>query len=212
VRDARSTNAAKYATRNPLARWLIRRFLDRAAARIEALAPASILDLGCGEGFVAERLRALARPIRYRGVDRSAEAIAAARARLAEAQGFRPPASGGFEVADALSADFQPERADLVLALEIIEHLAPNDAEALVARIAGWAPRALVSVPWEPWFRMAALARGRHLRRLGLHPEHVQQFTPRSLERLLARSFRAVRVERVFPWLLASVSEPLRAP
>jgi hypothetical protein len=58
-------------------------------------------------------------------------------------------------------------------------------------------------VPWEPWFRLGNLGRGKNVRRLGNDPEHLHAFTPARLRRTLDRSFDQVRVVRAFPWLVA---------
>jgi hypothetical protein len=68
--------------------------------------------------------------------------------------------------------------------------------------------RCVVSVPWEPWFRLGNLGRGKNVRRLGNDPEHVQWFTPRRLRRALAASFDEVRVVRAFPWIIAEARRP----
>ena len=75
-----------------------------------------------------------------------------------------------------------------------------------LARITGG--RLVVSVPWEPWFRLGNLGRGKNLRRLGNDPEHVQAFTPRRLHRALERHYSEVRVVKAFPWLIAAARRP----
>ena len=66
----------------------------------------------------------------------------------------------------------------------------------------------MVSVPWEPWFRLGNLGRGKNVRRLGNDPEHVQVFTPRRLHRALERHYSEVRVVKAFPWLIAEARRP----
>ena len=61
----------------------------------------------------------------------------------------------------------------------------------------------VVSVPWEPYFRLGNLLRGKYLTNWGNHPEHVQQFSPESLRDLLTRHFAFVAIDTCFPWLLA---------
>jgi hypothetical protein len=68
--------------------------------------------------------------------------------------------------------------------------------------------RCVVSVPWEPWFRLGNLGRGKNVARLGNDPEHVQRFTPARLRRTLEASFRDVRVVRAFPWIIAEARGP----
>jgi hypothetical protein len=58
-------------------------------------------------------------------------------------------------------------------------------------------------VPWEPWFRLGNLSRGKNVRRFGNDPEHVQQFGPAVFRRQLGTAFDEVHVRRCFPWLVA---------
>lgn len=96
----------------------------------------SVLDLGCGDGSFLHCLRAEVPGIEARGADVSQTALARARSRGVEA--FRLDlADPGAEIA---------MDADVVTALEVVEHL--PDAEAAVLKAAAAARRYLiVSVP-----------------------------------------------------------------
>jgi 2-polyprenyl-6-hydroxyphenyl methylase/3-demethylubiquinone-9 3-methyltransferase len=98
------------------------------AAHLAAQArPLRVLDIGCGAGLLAEPLaRAGAR---VTGIDAAEKNIAAARVH-AEAGGLRIDYRAG-EPATALGAD---EQFDLVLMLEVVEHVA--DVPAFVAAAA----------------------------------------------------------------------------
>jgi hypothetical protein len=61
----------------------------------------------------------------------------------------------------------------------------------------------VLSVPYEPYFRIGNVLRGNHLSRLGDHPEHVQHWNLRSFGEFLAASFRDVRLIEAFPWIIA---------
>lgn len=173
-------------------RWVIRRFLDDVVETVVALEPRRIVDLGCGEGIVARAIAARAPEVEYLGLDTSPEAVEVARR-------LNPHLE--FTVGDLLDEPLRPGWADLALCLEVLEHLdRPDDG---VTRLFQWTRRdALVSVPWEPFFRLGNLLRGRHLRAWGNHPEHLQQFDPRSLARLLSRHAESCRVRTRFPWLI----------
>jgi len=167
-------------------------------AHVAAVAPARLLDVGCGEGLVASHLHGHGLRLDYLGLDVSADAVAAATRR---APALR------FTVGDLLADPPPPGPWDLVMCLEVLEHLREPRAAvhrlASVARRGGGEPgHVLVSVPWEPWFRLGNLARGQHLAQLGNHPEHVQAFGPRSLATLLGAELDDVRVEGCFPWLV----------
>lgn len=196
--NAPRANYAKYQTGNPIMQRIIRRFLDRIVTQVREARPARIVDLGSGEGMVARELAALPFPIEYRGLEIDAEAVAIARR---EVPGL------DFRQGDILRTE--PERgwADVALCLEVLEHL--DDPLPAVDRIAQWTrSMAIVSVPWEPFFRTGNLLRGKYLATLGNHPEHVQQFGPRSFASLLETRFHVVRVDTCFPWLIARAAGP----
>ncbi|MCZ7687018.1 MAG: class I SAM-dependent methyltransferase [Sandaracinaceae bacterium] len=112
-----------------------------------------------------------------------------------------------FQQGDLLETEPDRGWADLALCLEVLEHL--SDPRPAVDRIAEWTrSMAIVSVPWEPFFRTGNLLRGKYLATLGNHPEHVQQFGPRSFRELMETRFRVVEVETCFPWLIARAAAP----
>jgi hypothetical protein len=57
-------------------------------------------------------------------------------------------------------------------------------------------------VPHEPLFRLANLARGKHVARWGNDPEHVQHWNMRSFCRLVSPYFRPLAMYSPFPWLV----------
>ena len=59
----------KQGTTNPVARTLVRRFEAALDSMLERAEPASILDVGCGEGFHAERWAARPGVERVVGLD-----------------------------------------------------------------------------------------------------------------------------------------------
>ena len=81
----------------------------------------SLADIGCGGGLIAEPMTRLGCTVT--GIDAGAAAIATARAH-AEAGGLRID----YRVADIEALARAGERFDIVLALEIIEHVADRDA------------------------------------------------------------------------------------
>lgn len=184
-----SSNLAKHNTANPVVRGLLKRYFDTLLGIVEPLKPARILDVGCGEGVTAARLGALPYAFDYLGVDLDGDAAAYA-STVVPGRTFRQ--GSVFELG--------AERADLVLCLEVLEHL--TDPDAALACLKQAAVRDLVvSVPWEPWFRLGNLARGKYLDRLGNHPEHLQQFSPKTIADMVGRHFGPVNVTTAFPWV-----------
>jgi SAM-dependent methyltransferase len=187
-----STNQAKYESGNPVVQRLLGRFFQRVEAAVAPLHPESVLDAGCGEGEALHRLAAVL-PERVSAVDLEERCVAEVRARFPGVEASRG------SVTDLAFADAS---FDLVICLEVLEHL--GDPAAAVAELARVSSRhVVVSVPYEPWFRLGNLIRGNHLAGLGNHPEHVNHFNRGSLRRLLEASLDVERVEVAFPWLVA---------
>ena len=190
--EAAGQDAAKYGSSNPV----VRRLLDRWTAKLRGIAgplSGTVVDVGIGEGLCLARLLPDAR---------SDARIVGVEYRHDKAQVAAKLDGVALTVGDAGTLPFADGTADLVLCIEVLEHLpAVAPAVAELARICGG--RCVVSVPWEPWFRLGNFARGKNLARLGNDPEHVGFFTPRRLRRTLAASFAEVKVTPVFPWLIA---------
>ncbi len=197
--ETESSNLAKYRTRNPVAQLLIARFFDRLRTIVEPLALESVLDAGCGEGEALVRLDGLL-PTRVAGVDIEVQSVRLARERLPSAE---------IHHGSLYELDFRDDAFDLVLCLEVLEHLErPVDAVGELARVG---EHVVVSVPHEPWFRLGALLRGRYWASLGNHPEHVNHWGSRTLRSLLEPELEVVELAAQFPWLIAHCVRPAPA-
>jgi 2-polyprenyl-3-methyl-5-hydroxy-6-metoxy-1,4-benzoquinol methylase len=187
-----STNYEKFQTANPVVRRLIDRFYSRIMEAVEPLEFTSLLDAGCGEGETLARLGS-ALPPKTVAVDVSPEAVEFTATRFPAVDVSRHSIDG---------LPFAENSFDLVLCLEVLEHV-PDPAPALaeLARVASG--HVVISVPHEPWFRIGSLLRGKYVRSLGDHPEHVNHWNPHSLRAFLEAQAEVVSVRGSFPWLIA---------
>lgn len=194
--EAAGQDAKKYSTTNPVVVRLIDRWLGTLRAVLAEEPLGVVVDVGVGEGLALERLVDPAQPVV--GVEYRLDKVRLAADRL-------PGLSG--VVADAGMLPLADGVADTVTSIEVLEHLVdPAAAVEELARVCRG--RLVVSVPWEPWFRLGNLGRGKNVGRLGNDPEHVQQLTPARLRRLLAAGFDEVDVRPTFPWLVAVARSP----
>ena len=93
------------------------------------------------------------------------------------------------------------------MALEVLEHL--FEPAPVLRRLVSLTRGALVlTVPHEPWFQLANLARGRDLIRLGNHPEHVQHWNTRSFTEFVSEYADVVSVRRRFPFIIMTARPP----
>lgn len=192
----------KYGSRNPIHALMLGAFVRDVRELLEMAAPKSVLEVGCGAGELAGRLWSpqethAAEGIHYVGTDVCDQQVARA------AQLYP---SWRFQQASAYELPFEDGSFDLVLACEVLEHLeCPQRALVEAARVAR--RHLLVSVPWEPVWRVLNVARGKYWSRWGNTPGHVQHFSRRGLRRLVSERFDLLAERRPVPWtmLLACV-------
>lgn len=196
--EAGGQDARKYLSPGPTVARLIDRWLRR-LRRVVGDAPV-VVDMGIGEGLATARITGPSTLVI--GLDFRHDKLALARDRLPWSLLVR---------ADAGMLPLSQASAPVVTCIEVLEHLvAPDLAVAELSRITG--DRCIFSVPWEPFFRLGNLARGKNLGRWGNDPEHVQHYSPTRLRAQLEPWFAEVRVRRCFPWLVAVGRRPRPGP
>jgi ubiquinone/menaquinone biosynthesis C-methylase UbiE len=192
----------KYGTRNPVSRALVTRFLRELERMLPAdgAAPCRVLEVGVGEGEISDRLRDHYPAAELVGFDLHDDDLEA----QWRARGQRNV------VADAIAAPFTSQAFDLVLAIEVLEHVDdPRRALAELARVAG--ADVVLSVPREPMWRGLNLARGAYVKNLGNTPGHVQHWSRRQFVELVGLYFDVVEVATPLPWTIVRArSRPVR--
>ncbi|MGH2892771.1 MAG: class I SAM-dependent methyltransferase [Solirubrobacteraceae bacterium] len=190
----------KYGSTNPVVRRLLAGFERTLDELFAVAAPATILDVGCGEGVLTEHWADRADPApptRIVGIDLEDAKLAA------EWAGRQRP-NLTFAAMEVERLEFADDEFELVAATEVLEHVAqPELALAEMARVA--ARHLLVSVPHEPLWRALNVARGAYLRQLGNTPGHLNHWTRRSFVSLLGRYGEVVEVRAPFPWTMLLV-------
>ena len=193
----------KYGSSNPFVRRLMARFERDLDELFEAAAPASVLDVGCGEGVLVHRWarrlgdRNPADAARVVGIDPEEDSIQAGWAE-------RQAPNLEYRVMHAANLPFAADEFDFASAIEVLEHV-PDPAHT-VAEMARCAQRhLLVSVPREPLWRMLNMARGAYWSALGNTPGHLNHWSRRSFVELLSRHGEVVEVRSPFPWTMLLV-------
>lgn len=187
-------NLQKYRSKNPVQRFLLSRFIDRAVVLAGRAPVGPVLDAGCGEGFLSEALRR-GRPGTWTlcAMDLSRGALGY----LRESRTAAAPMLG-----DVGALPFADGAFSLVVATEVLEHLPhPDAALAELCRVSGGL--VLVSVPHEPFFAGLNLLRGKNIRRLGSDEDHRQHWTRAGFLRFVRQRLRILDAPPgVFPWTL----------
>lgn len=157
-----------------------------------------MLDFGCGEGFVVDELAERGVELAgYEGVDLREDALEAARARLPD---------HAFTCANLFDEWFDKKRYDLVMSLEVLEHLFEPE-KALKRLVSLSSGKLLLTVPNEPWFQLSNLARGRDFIRLGNHPEHINHWNAKTFAGFVEPYARVLEVKTRFPFVIL-LAEP----
>nr|WP_255216471.1 class I SAM-dependent methyltransferase [Pseudenhygromyxa sp. WMMC2535] len=155
--------------------------------------PASILELGCGEGYVLDALVKGGVEAELSGVELDGAAVAKAQARLG--------AAATVEQQDARKLAADGRRFDMVMMLEVLEHIPePEQMLPIIEALSNqWL---LLSVPWEPIFCALNFARGKNLSRWGNDPDHVNHWTRRGFAKFIGEHFEIIERPGVFPWTM----------
>ena len=149
------------AWRSTGSRWTLRELrLEAVHQQIHDSGARTVLDLGCGQGWLTERLAADPSIEYVLGVDRDNDALASARTRISTANRSRV----GFEHALFTWRSPTFEGFDTVVALEVVEHLDPPRLAAFVDVVFAFArPRlVVVTTPNVEYNALFGLAAGEH--------------------------------------------------
>jgi SAM-dependent methyltransferase len=187
----------KYGSTNPVVRRLMSAFertLDELFAQAD---PASLLDVGCGEGVLVHKWAQQLGERRVVGIDLEEESIQAGWSE-------RQAPNLEYHVMHAENLPFAESEFDLACAIEVLEHV--PDPEHTLAEMARCAERhLLVSVPREPLWRGLNMARGAYWPALGNTPGHLNHWSRRSFVQLLSRYGVVAEVRSPFPWTMLLV-------
>ena len=162
--------------------------LDGAAAR---RTPRRILEIGVGEGIVTQRVVERFPSADVLGLDLPDEDLA------------EHWVSGGLTClfGDATTLPFPDGSFDLVLAIEVFEHVA--DVDGALAELRRVCSGSLVaSVPFEPIWRLGNMVRGRYLRDFGNTPGHINHWTNRGFAKHIGQRFDVERRVNPMPWTM----------
>jgi ubiquinone/menaquinone biosynthesis C-methylase UbiE len=183
----------KYATTNPIEQKMMVGFIRALDGMLDGLRPVRILEIGVGEGHVMTR-------VRERFPDASLAGLDLPDAELA---GHWRVSGLPCMFGDATRLPFADGTFDLVMAIEVLEHVpGPERALRELLRVCSPQGALVASVPFEPIWRIGNMARRRYLRDLGNTPGHVNHWSRRSFARFIDTGFRVERVASPLPWTM----------
>lgn len=144
TKSFRSTNHNKHTTSNWFYRKHLESFYEKLSEVIEETGCSTLLDAGCGEGFVVNFLAKEHPELKISGVDISETAIEYAKEHFGDDAVFR--------TGSVYKLPFSDNSFDAVLCSEVLEHLDdPNRAMLELKRVAR--SNVIITVPHEPFFQ-----------------------------------------------------------
>lgn len=183
----------KYNSRNPLVRIVMRVFFKKLFRLIGGANPKTILDVGCGEGYTTMCIKNSFPEVEIEGIE-FGETV------LKKACELHPHIR--FEQGSIYSIKRGNESYDLVLSSEVLEHL-DNPINGLLELKRVSNRFVLISVPNEPWWRIANLLRFAYITDLGNTPGHINHWSKRSFTEFLKQHFEKVIVKNAVLWNIA---------
>jgi 2-polyprenyl-3-methyl-5-hydroxy-6-metoxy-1,4-benzoquinol methylase len=192
-----SSNAKKHTTGNPVKKKLLDNFHKKLAQEVKTINPKTVLEAGCGEGFVIEHLKTALPETTFHGFDFSEQAVKIAQQKLPQTK----IATGDLTTLDTdfLNQSFGKTDFDLVLCLEVLEHIKDHQ-KALERLKAINTNHYIFSVPNEPFFRLSNLMALKNIPDLGNDPGHVNNWTTTQFENLISDHFTIIKKLKPFPW------------
>jgi 2-polyprenyl-3-methyl-5-hydroxy-6-metoxy-1,4-benzoquinol methylase len=189
-----TSNYQKHTSSSKAQRLLIDRFHTKIVAQMKAIAPATLLDAGCGEGFVAEIFHREMPGMAITGFDFHGPS--------AELAQERNP-HGTFYEGDIYNIAHEDNSFDAVCCFEVLEHLhEPDRALAEMTRVAR--NHVIFSVPHEPFFCLANAARGKNwdIRPRGSDPDHRNFWSRKAFGEFVSQKADVQVLTGSFPWTI----------
>jgi 2-polyprenyl-3-methyl-5-hydroxy-6-metoxy-1,4-benzoquinol methylase len=179
-----SKNYVKHTHPNAIFRFFVNRFFRKFHDFFGITNTHSVLEIGCGEGFVLDFLAKRRPSLHLNGIDSDIEAI-----RFAS----RISASTiDFVCADGAHLPSADHSFDTVVLSEVLEHV-PDPDQLLKEALRVSRRYLLITLPREPYFRM--LAKCFEVFGIAEDPDHVHFWTRREFQDWIRSQARVIRYE-----------------
>ena len=184
-------NYDKYASTNPIEQRMMSGFFDALDHMLADLEPSTVVEVGAGEGRVTQRLVERFPDATVIGLDLVDDDLAGDWADLGLPMFF----------GDATRLPFTDDSIDLVVGLEVMEHIpGPEAALREIARVCRGT--VVLSVPREPVWRAGNMVRGRYLADLGNTPGHANPWSSRQFRNFVDAELDVADARRPLPWMM----------
>lgn len=183
----------KYGSSNVIVRQIMAGFESVISGFVNKVAPESIHEIGCGEGYWT--LKWLKQGINTRGSDFSQTVIEMAQLNAL----IMNYSKESFKVQSIYDLKSEVDAAQLIVCCEVLEHLEyPEEALKILATLVD--PYLIISVPREPIWSVLNMIRGKYLNDWGNTPGHIQRWSKTEFVELVSRYFDILEIRSPLPW------------
>ena len=190
-------NKDKHTSINPLIKVLMNKYYSDLLKLVKSVNPKKILDAGCGEGFIADKMKNMMPQAIIEGVDIEDSYLEYGKSH------FKKLILKKGSLYDIPSED---NTFDLVTCNEVLEHLEyPEKVVKEIVRVSS--NYVIISVPNEPYWRIANVLRLKYLRDLGNSPGHLNNWTKHKIVIFLTRYGKIEKVKNSTLWTFVLLSK-----
>lgn len=187
-----SSKHAKYYSKNPVSKYLVGNFYKNISELLCAVEYNSLIDLGCGEGFLLQSNEDIVKNKQCYAMDLDPDEVKDAKINL--------PFCDVFE-GSIYSVPRNDEFVELVICTEVLEHL--HDPESALKEIHRLTSKyAILSVPREPLWRILNMSRGKYWSEWGNTPDHRNHWSTRQFKQFVEKYFDVVDFRQPTPWTI----------
>jgi 2-polyprenyl-3-methyl-5-hydroxy-6-metoxy-1,4-benzoquinol methylase len=188
----------KYSSKNILVKYAMRKYFNTFEELLKEIKAKKILEVGCGEGEIINYLKKKFPKAEYNGFEIENKLIKKLSKRFPKDK---------FERVFLDSSKFNLiKRYDLVLCLEVLEHIKAYD-KSLENLASIKAKHIIISVPNEPFFRIANVLRFKYLKNLGNTPGHMNNFNYLKFKKIIKNKFpdKVIKFKNALIWNFAYI-------
>lgn len=185
-----TTNFKKHTSKNPLKTFFLSIYFKVMLSELKKLRIDSVLDVGCGEGFILNKLKSENIGKYWQGIDYAKEAIEIGRK-------IHPDLN--LKQGSIYSSGFNDNSFDLVICTEVLEHL--EDTKKALKEVLRISKKyVLLSVPNEPLFLLS------NFTQWGKDIGHINHWTFWSFENFVKKNagvpIKILKRRYPFPWTM----------
>jgi len=194
--------AIKYHSKNKIVKKLMKDYEENFYSVLQDVVNINnLIEIGAGEGFWSKILAEKYPKAKIVSSDISDDEYVTRKKNLQKYHNI------SVIKADATKLEFEDNSFDLVVCLEVLEHI-PKYEEALKEIFRVNSNYALLSVPNEPIWSLLNLLRGKYLSRMGNTPDHVNRWSKKSfLEIVKKNGYKIIKSKMPLPWTMVLVEK-----